>query len=130
MLIALHPTAAELSKVGITAKGYATDLADAAAVKRTIADIQHGLGPINILHYNAYVAMPAGLLEIKPEELLAQYNVLVTGNSVPVYYSCSLGMLLLDGVLNEPAGQQHDHISGGMSAGHAVVLLAAIYTAP
>eukprot|EP00878_Enallax_costatus_P010990 GHUV01011478.1.p1 GENE.GHUV01011478.1~~GHUV01011478.1.p1 ORF type:complete len:252 (+),score=66.34 GHUV01011478.1:1310-2065(+) len=80
----LDQAVADLSKAGITAKGYACDLADAALVKRTVAAIQQDLGPINILHYNAYVAVPARLMDITPQQLQDQYNVQVTGLIVAV----------------------------------------------
>lgn len=69
---------AEYIKAGFTAKGYPTDLSDAAAVTATIQDIQRDLGPVSLLFWNP-VAPPAALPTATPEQLTGAFTVTVTG---------------------------------------------------
>jgi 3-oxoacyl-[acyl-carrier protein] reductase len=71
--------ATELSKSGATAKGFAVDLSDAAAVKASIAAVQGSLGPISTLHWNPYQTLYAPLLEVTAEQLQSGFNLSVTG---------------------------------------------------
>lgn len=55
----LAKAASSLGEAGITAKGFACDLADVAAVKRTFGEVRAAMGPITVLHWNA-IGMGAG----------------------------------------------------------------------
>lgn len=59
----------ELADAGITAKAFACDLGDEAAVKRLVADVREQLGPITALHWNAYGGGAGDLTEADPSEL-------------------------------------------------------------
>jgi len=75
----LAQATAELEKAGIRAKGFATDLGDLAAVKRLVADARAALGPIGVLHYNAYAGGAGDLLTADPTELNTVVGVAVLG---------------------------------------------------
>ncbi|WIA20594.1 hypothetical protein OEZ85_004979 [Tetradesmus obliquus] len=75
----LDAAAAELCQSGITAKGFAADLSDAAAVKSAVAAVQSSLGRINMLHWNPYQTLYAPLLSVTPDQLQSGFNVSVTG---------------------------------------------------
>ncbi|KAJ3107031.1 hypothetical protein HDU97_005000 [Phlyctochytrium planicorne] len=66
----------------ITAKGFATDLADAAAVKKTIASIQ-AFGQIGLLFWNPYGAS-AGILDASAESLTSNFNLTTTSLIIAV----------------------------------------------
>src|SRR5688500_4429576 len=51
-----------LGDAKIKAKGYAVDLADTAAVAKLVEDVRRDLGPITVLHWNAYLAAAGDLL--------------------------------------------------------------------
>eukprot|EP00775_Hariotina_reticulata_P011478 gene11478-11622_t len=74
----LDAAAADLSNTGISAKGYPTDLSDAAAVKAAVAEVQADLGPINVLFWNPYGAVTS-ILSATPEQLQLGYNTSITG---------------------------------------------------
>jgi NADP-dependent 3-hydroxy acid dehydrogenase YdfG len=69
----------ELGKAGITAKGFACDLGDTAAVERLIADVRAKLGPITVLHWNAYGSVAADLTKCDVAELRTMFDVGVNG---------------------------------------------------
>ncbi|MBC8074191.1 MAG: SDR family NAD(P)-dependent oxidoreductase [Deltaproteobacteria bacterium] len=50
----LEAGAKSLSDAGVTAKAFPCDLGDANAVAQMIADVRAQLGPITVLHWNAY----------------------------------------------------------------------------
>ena len=51
----LERAAAELGKDGITAKAFPCDVANAEAVTALVKDVRQALGPVSVLHWNAYV---------------------------------------------------------------------------
>src|SRR5580693_5891659 len=50
----LSAAAATLANAGITARGFAADLGDPEAVRRLIAEVRAALGPIAVVHWNAF----------------------------------------------------------------------------
>lgn len=75
----LAAAAAALAAEGINAKAFATDLADPAAVTQMIADVRAALGPIGIVHYNAYGGSAGDLTTADLGELRRSFDVAVTG---------------------------------------------------
>lgn len=64
---------------GITAEAIPTDLSDPAAVKSLVAQAQQKLGPITVIHYNAYAGLAGDLLSADVSELRKVFDVGVTG---------------------------------------------------
>jgi short-subunit dehydrogenase len=75
----LKAAAEALSGVGITAKGFACDLSDPKAVRTLIRDVRGSLGPITVLHWNAYAPGAGDLTSSPAEELLGSLGVSVVG---------------------------------------------------
>jgi NADP-dependent 3-hydroxy acid dehydrogenase YdfG len=73
--------ASALQAAGIAAKGFACDLADTAAVKAMIAEVQAAFGPITVLHWNAYSHAAGDLTTCDIGELRAAFD-LTTNNLV------------------------------------------------
>lgn len=82
----MHTT--ELCQSGITAKGFAADLSDAAAVKSAVAAVQSSLGRISMLHWNPYQTLYAPLLSVTPDQLQSGFNVSVTGGPYSSLHAC------------------------------------------
>ena len=75
----LKAAAASLNAAGITAQPFACDLADGAAVRAMIREVRSALGPISVLHWNAY-GRGAGDLSAAPvDELRAMLDVALVG---------------------------------------------------
>jgi NADP-dependent 3-hydroxy acid dehydrogenase YdfG len=73
-------TAAEaLTGAGITAKGFACNLGDPNAVRSLIRDVRSSLGPIAVLHWNAYTGGAGDLTTARAEELHTPIDVAVVG---------------------------------------------------
>lgn len=75
-------TALEAS--GIKAAAFPTDLGDPQAVRALVASAREQLGPITVVHWNAYAATAGDLLTASAEELRATFDVGVTGLMVAV----------------------------------------------
>jgi NADP-dependent 3-hydroxy acid dehydrogenase YdfG len=71
--------AAALAEAGITAQGFACDLGDPAAVKKLVSDVRAALGPITVIHYNAYPSLAGDLTSCDPADVQAAMSVGVTG---------------------------------------------------
>lgn len=72
---------AEFTKQGTAAKGYATDLSNAAAVKAAVAAVHKDFGAISVLHWNAF-STASGLsafLNAPTEQFQNGFDVSVTG---------------------------------------------------
>ncbi len=67
-----------LEALGVTAKAFACDLSDAAEVRSMIAQVQSTLGPITVLHWNAYATGAADLTTCDPFELRGVFDLSVT----------------------------------------------------
>lgn len=68
-----------LGQAGITARGFACDLADTAAVRRLVNDVRDVFGPVTVLHWNAYGTLARDLTTCDPGELRTMFDVGVTG---------------------------------------------------
>lgn len=73
-----------LSEAGTKAKGFCCDLGDPVAVQKTIADIRGALGPITVIHWNAYAGLAGDLTSCDVAELRKVFDVGVTGLVVAV----------------------------------------------
>ena len=67
-----------LGAKGITAAAFPTDLGNLQAVKQLVSSVHAKLGPLNVLHWNAY-AFGAGDIAADPAELQNSLNVSATG---------------------------------------------------
>src|SRR5215831_15675835 len=63
--------ASALAAEGLSARAFPGDLGDTAAVARIVAEARSALGPIKVIHWNAY-GMLAGDLVTAPEAELRQ----------------------------------------------------------
>ena len=61
-------TLAQLHALGATASAFQLELTQRASIKPTLDEIEHVLGPIDILFNNAAMAILKGVLEQTPEE--------------------------------------------------------------
>jgi NAD(P)-dependent dehydrogenase (short-subunit alcohol dehydrogenase family) len=68
-----------LAARGIRAAAFPTDLADPAAVHELMGTIHSQLGPITVVHWNAYGDAAADLLSARSAELHAIFEVPVIG---------------------------------------------------
>lgn len=80
----LEKSAAALGESGVTARAFPCDLGDAEAVEKLIADVRAALGPITVVHYNAYAGVAGDLLTCDIEELRTVMAVGVNGLVVAV----------------------------------------------
>lgn len=67
--------AGELRERGIEAQGFVCDLSDAAATRTLLGEVSRALGPIGVLHWNAYSASARDLLVAPTEELASALNL-------------------------------------------------------
>lgn len=75
----LEKAAADLTAAGVTAAAFPTDLGDPAAVKALVAAAREKLGPIAIVHYNAYAGGAGDLLTADLAALRRPFDVSVIG---------------------------------------------------
>jgi NAD(P)-dependent dehydrogenase (short-subunit alcohol dehydrogenase family) len=75
----LSAAAASLAEAGITAKGFACDLADPEAVRGLVREVRASLGPIGVVHWNAYGGGAGDLTTAPASELRAVIDVAVGG---------------------------------------------------
>jgi NADP-dependent 3-hydroxy acid dehydrogenase YdfG len=75
----LTAAAAALQKGGVRAEAFPTDLGDPAAVKALVGKAREKLGPIAVLHWNAYGWGAGDLTKADPKELHVPFDVAVTG---------------------------------------------------
>lgn len=76
----LAAAASALGDAGITAKAFPCDLGNTDAVRALIRDVRASLGPIGVLHWNAYTLKEAGdLTTATSDELRTTLDVTVHG---------------------------------------------------
>jgi NADP-dependent 3-hydroxy acid dehydrogenase YdfG len=68
-----------LAASGVKAEAFPADLADPAAVKALVGKVRDKLGPITVVHWNAYGGGGGDLTSADPSELQKGFNVSVTG---------------------------------------------------
>ena len=76
-----------LAEEGVTAKGFACDLGDPAAVRALVADVRSSLGPVTVIHWNAYAGLAGDLLTCDVDDLRKVFDVGVSGLVVAVQES-------------------------------------------
>lgn len=75
----LAEAARELSVAGIHAHPFAADLSDAGAVQRVVSEVRNALGPISVLHWNAFLDVKGSVLSVPREDLSKSFQVRVAG---------------------------------------------------
>ncbi len=80
----LERGARALREAGIEARGFPCDLGDPSAVRAMIAAVRAALGPITVVHWNAYAGLAGDLLSADAEALRTVLDVGVTGLVVAV----------------------------------------------
>ncbi len=75
----LNAAAQSLIKDGIDAKAFPCDLGDTEAVKALVASVRSSLGPIKVVHWNAYTGGAGDLKTATADELRVVLNVSVHG---------------------------------------------------
>lgn len=80
----LERGASALSEAGIEARGFPCDLGDPGAVRAMIAEVRAALGPITVVHWNAYAGLAGDVLSADVEALRTVLDVGVTGLVVAV----------------------------------------------
>lgn len=75
----LSQAAAALTQEGVTARAFPADLGDPEAVRAVIREIRGSLGPLSVLHWNAYSRGADDLTTAGREELEAVFDVPVYG---------------------------------------------------
>ena len=69
----------KLTKDGIDAKAFPCDLGDSNAIQKLIADVRASLGPIKVLHWNAYSGSAGDLKTASTADLRSVLDVAVNG---------------------------------------------------
>ncbi len=75
----LNEAAQRLAAEKIDVRAFACDVGDLDAVKKLIADVRGSLGPIKVLHWNAYSGGAGDLKTASAEDLRGVLNVTVHG---------------------------------------------------
>jgi NAD(P)-dependent dehydrogenase (short-subunit alcohol dehydrogenase family) len=75
----LSRAAAALAETGITAKAFPCDLGDPDAVRAMVQEVKGSLGPVAVLHWNAYHGAAGDLVAAPTSELRTVFDVAVTG---------------------------------------------------
>ncbi|MFO0556258.1 MAG: SDR family NAD(P)-dependent oxidoreductase [Polyangiaceae bacterium] len=75
----LEAAAAALAGSGVKAQAFPCDLGDAEAVKGMIGAVRAALGPIGVLHYNAYSGGAGDLTKASASELRGVFDTAVSG---------------------------------------------------
>ncbi len=75
----LAAAATELQGAGVKAAAFPTDLGDRKAVAKLVADAREKLGPITVIHWNAYAGGAADFTSADLAELGPVLDVSVTG---------------------------------------------------
>jgi NADP-dependent 3-hydroxy acid dehydrogenase YdfG len=71
---------AALEARGVTAAAFSADAGDPAALRGAIAKVRTALGPVGVIHWNAYKGEPLGdLLAIDPASLRAAFDLSIVG---------------------------------------------------
>jgi NADP-dependent 3-hydroxy acid dehydrogenase YdfG len=68
-----------LKASGITAAAFPADLSDPASIDKMVATVRSKLGPISVLHWNAYSGSAGDFLSAKPAEIRGVLDLPVVG---------------------------------------------------
>jgi NAD(P)-dependent dehydrogenase (short-subunit alcohol dehydrogenase family) len=97
------PTLRAIEVDGGSARGYAADTTDAAAVAQLFAAVRAELGPPDVLIYNASAFQMGGILEVSPEDFERCWKVgchgafLCAREALPAMVERGRGTILLTG---------------------------------
>jgi NADP-dependent 3-hydroxy acid dehydrogenase YdfG len=69
----------KLSKDGIEAKAFPADLSDPDAVRKLVSDVRASLGPIKVLHWNAFSGAAGDLKTASTADLRSVLDITVNG---------------------------------------------------
>jgi NADP-dependent 3-hydroxy acid dehydrogenase YdfG len=72
---------------GIRTTSFPTDLADPEAVRKLVRAVRSRLGPVSVIHWNAYAAGAGDLLKASPAEIRGVLDLSVTSLVVAVQES-------------------------------------------
>lgn len=75
----VEAASAALAEAGVTARGFAVDLGDPDAVRALMGEVHAALGPIAVLHWNAFAGGAGDLTTASPGELRTSLDVSVHG---------------------------------------------------
>ena len=75
----LTAAVAALEAKGVKAAAFPTDLGDPKAVKAMVAKVHATLGPVTVVHWNAYAGLAGDLTTASVEDVRASFDVCVTG---------------------------------------------------
>jgi NAD(P)-dependent dehydrogenase (short-subunit alcohol dehydrogenase family) len=75
----LEAGAAALAQKGIKAAAFPADLGDPHAIAAVIARVRAALGPVAVIHWNAYSSVAGDLLSATPADVRSVLDVAVTG---------------------------------------------------
>lgn len=75
----VRAAASALEASGIRAAAFPADLADPDAVKAVVAKVRESLGPVTVVHWNAYAPGAGDLISADLAELRSSFDVSVTG---------------------------------------------------
>jgi len=80
----LNAAAATLAQAGITARAFPCDLGNPDAIRTMVGEVHSSLGPVAVLHWNAYTDGAGDLTTSSVEDLNTVFNVNVHGMIVAV----------------------------------------------
>jgi NAD(P)-dependent dehydrogenase (short-subunit alcohol dehydrogenase family) len=117
-----------LKAKGVTAAGFAGDAADPAAIRAAIGKVRAELGPVTVIHWNAYSGADAGdLMTADPAVVGRVFDVAVVGllaavqEALPDLKSTREGAILVtNGAFGELSPQIDEFAVGLKSMGVAV----------
>ncbi|HSN98394.1 MAG TPA: SDR family NAD(P)-dependent oxidoreductase [Candidatus Nanopelagicales bacterium] len=75
----LTAAAAAFAEAKITARAFPCDLGDPAAVRALVREVRASLGPVTVLHWNAYSGAAGDLTTAPTDELRAVFDVSIHG---------------------------------------------------
>jgi short-subunit dehydrogenase len=98
----LMETAKTLRDSGVNAQAFTCDLGDPEAVQHMVDDVHRTLGPIQVVHYNAYCGGAGDLLTATPAEFrriidVSVIGLVVTTQAVLTDLKASKGAVLVTG---------------------------------
>ena len=73
-----------LAQSGVTAAAFPCDLGDPAAVRKLVADTREQLGPVTVIHWNAYAGLAGDLTSCEIDDLRTVFDVGIHGLVVAV----------------------------------------------
>jgi NAD(P)-dependent dehydrogenase (short-subunit alcohol dehydrogenase family) len=128
---ALDEMAAAIAEGGGTARGFAADLTDEAALRAALARAAAEMGPPGVLVYNASVWVPAAAMALAPADFAAELALDVTGALIatqavfPAMRDAGRGTVLYTGngsALTPERGGKAPGLTVGKSALRALAL--------